>query len=100
MTHRQCGGLIFALPPKFSLIVGVNSFKHTMTKDLVDRLRNAYQCCKDCGNKYGVYSVGCSSSRIGKCNVCDVETWVTDTRDYAYLITGIRRVEAARKSAG
>lgn len=68
--------------------------------DLLKRLRNAYQCCKDCGNKYGVYSVGCSSSRIGKCDVCDAETWVTETRDYAYLITGIRRVEAARKSAG
>lgn len=68
--------------------------------DLIDRLRNAYQCCKDCGTKYGVYSVGCSSSRIGKCNVCDAETWVTETRDYAYLITGIRRVEAARKSVG
>ena len=25
---------------------------------------------------------------------------LTETRDYAYLITGIRRVEAARKSAG
>lgn len=68
--------------------------------DLIDRLRNAYQCCKDCGNTYGVYSVGCSSSRIGKCDVCDAQTWVTETRDYAYLITGIRRVETARKSAG
>ena len=67
---------------------------------LVNRLRNAYQYCKDCGTKYGVYSVGCSSSRIGKCDVCDAQTWVTETRDYAYLITGIRRVEAARKSAG
>ena len=37
--------------------------------DLIDRLRNAYQCC-------------------------------SETRDYAYLVTGIRRVEAARKSAG
>ena len=68
--------------------------------DLLDRLRNAYQCCKDCGTTYGVYSVGCSSSRIGKCDVCDAQTWVTETRDYAYLITGIRRVEAGRKSAG
>ena len=68
--------------------------------DLLDRLRSAYQCCKDCGTKYGVYSVGCSSSRIGKCDVCDAETYVTETRDYAYLITGICRVEAARKSAG
>lgn len=65
---------------------------------LLDRLRNAYKCCKDCGTKYGVYSVGCSSSWMGKCDVCDMETCVTETRDYAYLITGIRRVEAARKS--
>jgi hypothetical protein len=68
--------------------------------DLLERLRNAYQCCKSCGTTYGVYSVGCSSSRIGKCDVCDAQTWVTETRDYAYLITGIRRVETARKSAG
>jgi hypothetical protein len=68
--------------------------------DLIDRLRTAYQCCKACGTKYGVYSVGCSSSWVGKCDVCDAETYVTETRDYAYLITGIRRVEAARKSAG
>ena len=68
--------------------------------DLLDRLRNAYQCCKDCGTTYGVYSVGCSSSRLGKCDVCDAQTWVTETRDYAYLSTGSRRVEAARKSAG
>jgi len=54
--------------------------------DLLARLRNAYKCC--------------SSSWIGKCDVCDAETYVTETRDYAYLITGIRRVEAARKSAG
>ena len=67
---------------------------------LLKRLRNAYQCRKDCGATYGVYSVGCSSSRISNCDVCDAKTWVTETRDYAYLITGIRRVEAARKSAG
>lgn len=71
-----------------------------MTDDLLDRLRNAYQCCKACGTKYGVYSVGCSSSRIAKCDVCDAETWVTETRDYAYLITGIRRVAAASEGAG
>jgi len=78
---------------------GIPDYISTMD-DLLDRLRSAYQCCKDCGATYGVYSVGCSSSWVGKCDVCDAETWVTETRDYAYLITGIRRVEAARKSAG
>lgn len=60
--------------------------------ELIARLRNAYQCCKQCGMKWGVYSVGCSSTWIGRCDVCGEERPVTETRDYAYLITGIRRL--------
>jgi len=60
--------------------------------EMIERLRNAYQCCKDCGMEWGVYSVGCSSIWIGRCDVCGEEKGVTETRDYAYLITGIRRL--------
>jgi hypothetical protein len=59
---------------------------------LMKRLKNAYVCCKDCGTKYGVYSVGCSSSYDGICDVCGEEKSITETRDYAFLITGIRQL--------
>lgn len=61
--------------------------------NLINKLKNAYQCCKHCGSQFGVYSVGCSSSWIGKCDVCEAENVsVTETRDYGYLITGIRQL--------
>ncbi len=61
---------------------------------LIRKLKNAYQCCKECGSKYGVYSVGCSSSWIGTCDVCGrKEISVTETRDYAYLYTGITKLQ-------
>ena len=61
-------------------------------KKLVKKLEDAYVVCSDCGSKYGVYSVGCSSVWVEKCDVCGEEKGVTETRDYAYLITGIRRL--------
>lgn len=63
-------------------------------RQLLKKLENAYTVCKDCGLKYGVYSVGCSSIWNGKCNVCDKDTYVTEARDYAYLITGIRKIKS------
>jgi len=30
-------------------------------QQLIKVLQNAYVCCHQCGDKYGVYSVGCSS---------------------------------------
>jgi hypothetical protein len=62
-------------------------------KKLIKKLEQAYQVCRDCGFKYGVYSVGCSSIWEGVCNVCDETKLVTETRDYAYLVTGIRRLK-------
>lgn len=61
-------------------------------KQLIEKLKNAYTSCKDCGQKYGVYSVGCSSTWMGKCDVCGEEKPVTEARDYAYFITGIRKL--------
>ena len=62
-------------------------------KQLIKKLENAYVVCRDCGNKYGVYSVGCSSVYEGKCDVCDETKPITEARDYSYLMTGIRRLK-------
>ena len=61
-------------------------------KKLIKKLEQAYQVCRDCGFKYGVYSVGCSSVWEGVCNVCGETKGVTETRDYGYLVTGIRKL--------
>jgi hypothetical protein len=61
-------------------------------KQLIKKLQNAYQVCRDCGLKYGVYSVGCSSVWEGVCNVCDETKPITEARDYGYLVTGIRKL--------
>ena len=55
-------------------------------------LKNAQVVCKDCGSKYGTYSVGCSSVWEGKCGVCGETKGVTEVRDYAYLTKGIKEL--------
>jgi hypothetical protein len=57
-----------------------------------DTLRDAEVVCHDCGDKYGVYSVGCSSTWTGKCGVCGQTKGVTEVRDYAYLNKGIKEL--------
>jgi hypothetical protein len=66
-------------------------------KQLLDKLQNANVVCQDCGRKYGVYSVGCSSVWEGVCNVCDETKPVTEARDYGYLVTGIRKLKLEGK---
>ena len=61
-------------------------------KQLIKKLEQACVVCRDCGLKYGVYSVGCSSVWEGVCNVCGEKKPVTETRDYGYLMTGIRKL--------
>jgi hypothetical protein len=56
------------------------AFKPTMKT-----LMEANVTCHDCGKKYGEYSVGCSSTWEGKCDVCGKVTGVTETRDYGYF---------------
>ena len=55
-------------------------------------LEKAYQVCKDCGKKYGEYSVGCSSTWEGECDVCGETKGVTEKRDYGYLEKGIKEL--------
>jgi hypothetical protein len=66
-------------------------------KQLIKKLENACVVCRDCGLKYGVYSVGCSSVCEGVCNVCGETKPVTETRDYGYLVTGIRKLRREGK---
>ncbi len=54
-------------------------------KGLIQRLQDAEVTCHDCGKKYGKYSVGCSSTWEGKCDVCGETKGVTETRDYGYF---------------
>ena len=60
-----------------------------MKQTLLQRLTTADLICSDCGNKYGKYSVGCSSFHIGTCEVCDKTGPVTEVRDFGYLQRGI-----------
>jgi hypothetical protein len=59
---------------------------------LLKKLKNADVTCFDCGRKYGVYSVGCSSVWEGKCDVCGETKPITETRDFGYFVTGIRKL--------
>jgi len=65
---------------------------------LLKKLETAYNTCFDCGKKYGVYSVGCSSVYEAKCDVCGETKRITETRDFAYFITGIRKLKLEIKN--
>ena len=56
---------------------------------LLQKLLTADVVCKDCGTKYGTYSVGCSSTWQGTCGVCGEDKPVTEVRDWGYLNRGI-----------
>jgi len=62
-------------------------------KKLIKKLNDAYTSCFECGHKYGVYSVGCSSVWEGKCDVCGETKPITESRDFGYFITGIRKLK-------
>lgn len=47
----------------------------------------------DCGNRYGSYSVGCSSVHNGTCDVCGEFKPITETRDFGYLVKGIEELK-------
>ena len=60
---------------------------------LLNKLLSADVCCKDCGTRYGKYSVGCSSTWNGTCDVCGENKPVTEVRDYGYLTKGINELK-------
>jgi hypothetical protein len=68
-------------------------------RKLIKKLNDAAVCCHECGSKWGVYSVGCSSTWNGTCRVCDQETRITESRDYGYFFTGIRKLKLQLKDS-
>jgi hypothetical protein len=60
---------------------------------LLTKLLQADVVCRDCGEKYGKYSVGCSSVWEGTCDVCDQKKPVTEVRDWGYLGKGIQELK-------
>ena len=66
---------------------------------MIKTLQNADVTCKDCGARWGVYSVGCSSTWMGVCQICEERKPVTETRDYAYFYTGIRKLKEQLKES-
>lgn len=65
-------------------------------KTLYQKLLSAEVVCRDCGDKYGKYSVGCSSTWEGTCDVCEQDKPVTEVRDWGYLGKGISELKAWR----
>jgi hypothetical protein len=63
---------------------------------LYQKLLTAEVICRDCGDKYGKYSVGCSSTWLGTCDVCDEHKPVTEVRDWGYLTKGINELKPRR----
>jgi hypothetical protein len=63
---------------------------------LYEKLLTAEVVCRDCGSKYGKYSVGCSSHWEGTCDVCEQDKPVTEVRDWGYLTKGINELKAWR----
>ena len=61
-----------------------------------EKLLCAEVVCRDCGDKYGKYSVGCSSMWLGTCDVCDEHKPVTEVRDWGYLTKGINELKPRR----
>jgi len=70
----------------------MEAMSHEVSDAILNKLQGAYTVCKDCGSKYGEYSVGCSSNWEGKCDVCGETKPVTEARDYNYLNKGIRKL--------
>jgi len=71
--------------------------KQTEMPNLKNRLMQADVVCKDCGEKYGKYSVGCSSTWMGTCGVCGEEKGITEVRDWGYLTKGINDLKGKIK---
>ena len=65
-----------------------------LSDNLVERLTQADVVCRDCGDKYGKYSVGCSITWEGQCHVCGETKPIAEVRDWGYLAKGIALAKA------
>ena len=61
-----------------------------LSDSLLTRLLTADICCRDCGQSYGSYSVGCSSTWQAECQICGETKGCTEVRDWGYLTKGIK----------
>jgi hypothetical protein len=64
-----------------------------LSDNLLTRLLTAEVVCRDCGSKYGKYSVGCSSTWNGTCDVCGEDKPITEVRDWGYLTKGVKELK-------
>jgi hypothetical protein len=71
--------------------------KTYLNAPLLTCLIQADVVCRDCGSKYGKYSVGCSSTWEGTCEVCGERKGVTEVRDWGYLSKGIQELKGTVK---
>jgi hypothetical protein len=60
--------------------------------ELLRTLINATSCCSRCGLLYGEPREGVSTSVKGICHICGQEALLKDTRHYAYLRKGVRKL--------
>jgi hypothetical protein len=60
--------------------------------DLLRTLINANSCCSRCGILYGEPRDGVSTSMRGVCSICNRSALLKDTRHYAYLRKGIKKL--------
>jgi hypothetical protein len=54
-------------------------------KQLNKKLETASWCCRDCGEKYGIYREGIETYHLDKCDVCGETKEVCHVRRYNYL---------------
>ena len=73
-----------------------NNTLRAMTETLRQKLLSAEICCRDCGARYGKYSVGVSSTWEGDCDVCGEHKGVTEVRDWGYLSKGLAELGALK----
>jgi hypothetical protein len=67
-----------------------------MTETLRQKLLSAEICCRDCGTRYGKYSVGVSSTWEAQCDVCGETKGCTEVRDWGYLSKGLTELGALK----
>jgi len=86
---RDIAGLEKEIKELKEKLASVLPEQYEVTQEVLEK---AYQVCRDCGTKYGEYSVGCSSVWQGECDVCGETKGVTEKRDYGYLEKGIKEL--------
>lgn len=69
-----------------------------LSDNLLTRLTQADIVCRDCGDRYGKYSVGVSSTWQAECDVCGETKGCTEVRDWGYLGKGIQELKGTVKA--